>query len=77
MAAILGAVVGYIFGTRDGQEGWNEIRDAWKVISTSDEVRDLISGGISTARDILGRGGESFAERMGVSRSDSSLREVA
>jgi hypothetical protein len=77
MAAILGAVVGYIFGTRDGKEGWDEIRDAWRVISTSEEVRDLISGGISMARDVLGRGGESFAERMGGSKSDSSLRRVA
>jgi hypothetical protein len=77
MAAILGAVVGYIFGTRDGKEGWDEIRDAWKVISTSDEVRDLISGGISMARDVLGRGGEGFAERMSGSKPDSSLQRVA
>jgi hypothetical protein len=77
MAAILGAVVGYIFGTRDGKEGWDEIRDAWKVISTSEEVRDMFSGGISMARDILGRGSEGVAARMGGSRSDQSLRPVA
>jgi hypothetical protein len=77
MAAIVGAVVGYIFGTRDGKEGWEEIREAWEVISTSEEVRDLISGGVSMARDILGRGGEGFAERMIGSKSDSSLRRVA
>jgi hypothetical protein len=77
MAAILGAVIGYIFGTRDGKEGWDEIRDAWKVITTSEEVRDLISGGVSMGRDILGRGGEAFAGRMGGSKSDGSLRRVA
>ena len=77
MGAIIGAVVGYMFGIRDGQEGWNEIRDAWKVITTSEEVKDLVSGGISAARDILGRGGESFAARMGGSRSDRSLSRAA
>ena len=77
MGAIIGAVVGYMFGTRDGQEGWNEIVDAWKVITTSEEVRDMISGGISALRDVLGRGGEAFAERTGRSHADGALHRVA
>ncbi|HEV3265562.1 MAG TPA: hypothetical protein VG014_08565 [Acidimicrobiales bacterium] len=77
MAAIIGAVVGYLFGTRDGQEGWNEIVDAWKVITTSEEVRDMVSGGVSMLRDVLGRGGETFAERMGRSNADGALHQAA
>jgi hypothetical protein len=55
MGVIIGVVVGYALGTRAGEEGWDELRDAWKVISTSDEVRDLLSGGFSMARSFVGQ----------------------
>ena len=35
-------------GTRAGEQGWDEFKDAWKVISTSDEVRDLVAAGFSS-----------------------------
>ncbi|MCL2396050.1 MAG: hypothetical protein FWC87_15370 [Acidimicrobiaceae bacterium] len=56
MGTIIGVIVGYTLGTKAGEKGWEEFRDAWKVISTSEEVRDLVTGGLSLGRDLLLRG---------------------
>jgi hypothetical protein len=56
MGTIIGVVVGYVLGTRAGEQGWEEFREAWKVISTSDEVKDLLAGGFALGRDLLRRG---------------------
>jgi hypothetical protein len=58
MGTIIGVVIGYALGTRAGPEGWDEFKQAWKVISTSDEVRDLLSGSLSLGRDLARRGTE-------------------
>jgi hypothetical protein len=73
MGVIVGVVVGYAFGTRAGEQGWQEFKDAWKVISTSEEVRDMVTGGFSIARDLLARGSTVLA---GPSPS-TRLRSVA
>ncbi len=77
MGVIIGVVVGYALGTRAGEEGWTEFKAAWKVISTSDEVRDLISAGFSVSRDLLGRGSELLAGAVGTSGSGATLHRVA
>ena len=61
MGVIIGVVVGYAFGTRAGEEGWQEFKEAWKVISTSEEVRDMVMGGLSIARDLLTKGNKILA----------------
>jgi hypothetical protein len=61
MGVIIGVVVGYALGTRAGAEGWLEFKEAWKVISTSEEVRDLLAGGFAVSRQLLGRGSELLA----------------
>jgi hypothetical protein len=73
MGVIIGVVVGYAFGTRAGEQGWQEFKEAWKVISTSEEVRDMVVGGLSVARDLVSRGGGLLA--AGGSRTN--LRSVA
>ncbi|MGH9056206.1 MAG: hypothetical protein ACRDYY_10165 [Acidimicrobiales bacterium] len=77
MGTILGVVVGYALGTRAGEDGWAELREAWKVIATSDEVRDLVGGGLLIARDLLGRGSVVLADLLGAGPPDRSLRPVA
>ena len=77
MGTIVGVVIGYALGTRAGEEGWAEFKDAWKVISSSEEVRDLIAGGFSMARQLLGRGSEMLSEVLGSSHGDDELRSVA
>ena len=44
--------------------GFEELVDAWKTISTSEEVRALISGGRSTAMDMLERGRSMLVDRL-------------
>jgi hypothetical protein len=77
MGVIIGVVVGYALGTHAGEEGWTEFKDAWKVISTSDEVRDLLAGGFSVSRELIGRGSELLAGVLGASDSGATLPRVA
>jgi hypothetical protein len=77
MGTIIGVVVGYALGTRAGDEGWEEFKDAWKVISTSEEVRDLLAAGFSIGREFLSRGTEVFIEVLGQNGHDTRLRPVA
>jgi hypothetical protein len=75
MGAIVGVVIGYALGTRAGEEGWEELRDAWKTITSSEEVRDIVSGGFLMARQLLQRGGAILAERL--EGSGGGLRRAA
>jgi hypothetical protein len=77
MGVIIGVVVGYALGTHAGEEGWTDFKDAWKVISASDEVRDLLAAGFSVSRDLIGRGSELLAGALGTSDSGSTLHRVA
>jgi hypothetical protein len=77
MGTVLGVILGYALGTRAGEQGWSEFYESWKVISSSDEVKDLISGGFSVAKDLLGRGSQMLAGALGPSSDDTRLRPVA
>jgi hypothetical protein len=76
MGAIVGVVIGYVLGTRAGEKGWDELREAWHTISTSDEVRDLVSGGLSMAGDLVRRGSALLAERLNPP-GDAALSQAA
>ncbi len=64
MAAVIAFVAGYVLGTRAGKEGFDELKEAWQTISSSAEVKDLLTGGVSIARDMVARGGGMLAERL-------------
>jgi hypothetical protein len=53
MGVIIGVIVGYALGSNAGPEGWTELEDAWHTIATSEEVRDLLAGGVDIARQIF------------------------
>jgi hypothetical protein len=74
MGVVIGVVVGYALGSRAGENAWTELEDAWKTIVDSEEVRDLVSGGISMARDMVGRRGELLAGVLGISDDVAKLR---
>jgi len=76
MGAIIGVVIGYALGTHAGEQGWEEFKEAWKVISTSDEVKDLLAGGLSLGRDIVRRGSDVIGGSVGAS-SGSRLPSAA
>ncbi len=77
MGTIVGVIVGYVLGTRAGEQGWEDFRESWKVISSSEEVRDLVGAGLSMARQLVGRGAELLAGAAGDNGGGSSLRPVA
>ena len=77
MGVVIGVVIGYALGSRAGSEAWPELEEAWKTIVASEEVHDLVAGGISIARDLVGRRAELIAGVLGVSDSDIRLRQAA
>jgi hypothetical protein len=77
MGVIIGVMVGYALGSRAGSDAWPELEEAWKTIISSEEVKDLVSGGVSIARDLLERRGELIAGVLGVTDPDSKFRQAA
>jgi hypothetical protein len=77
MGVVIGVLVGYAIGSKAGSEAWPELEDAWKTIVASEEVRDLLSGGISLARDLLSRRGDLIAGVLGLGDSSDRLRQAA
>jgi hypothetical protein len=76
MGTMLGMVIGYVLGTRAGEKGYDELRDAWKTIRTSEEVKDLAVGGIALGRSLLQRGSSLLAERLQTG-DNAGLKTVA
>ena len=67
METIVGFVVGYLVGTREGKDGLDRLRSSWHSIRTSPEVRRLAGEAVSMAemavRQVSGRG--SFGGTVG------------
>lgn len=59
MGALVGFVVGYFMGTKAGPGNLDEIREAWKTISASEEFKGLSATAMSLigglAKQRLGR----------------------
>jgi hypothetical protein len=49
METIIGFVVGYLVGSREGQAGLERLKKSWHTIRTSPEVRRLAGEAISLA----------------------------
>jgi|SoiMethySBSTD1v2_1073268.scaffolds.fasta_scaffold961587_2 hypothetical protein len=64
MGAMVGVVIGYVLGTRAGERGFEELKESWDTISSSQEVRDMISGGLALAAVMLRQGRGVLAERL-------------
>jgi hypothetical protein len=77
MGVVIGVVVGYALGSRAGTDAWSELEEAWKTIVASEEVRDLVSGGVTLARDLLGRRAEILAGVLGTRDSGVRLERAA
>jgi hypothetical protein len=77
MGVVIGVLVGYALGSKGGADSWPEIEEAWKTIVASEEVRDLLSGGLATARDLVERRGELIAGVLGLSAPTAKLRQAA
>jgi hypothetical protein len=64
MGAMVGVVIGYVLGTRAGERGFEELKESWETISSSQEVRDMIAGGVALAAVMLRQGRSALAERL-------------
>ena len=64
MGAMIGLVMGYMLGTRDGEKGYKEVKEAWQVIRTSEEARYVVGQGISMAKNLLSQGSGMLSERL-------------
>lgn len=64
MGALIGVIVGYAMGTKAGDDGLKELKEAWATIRSSQEARLMVAGGFSMARGLFGKGGDLFAERL-------------
>jgi hypothetical protein len=69
MEAVIGFVVGYLAGSRDGRAGLERLRTSWHAIRTSPEVRKLAAEAAviaeATVRQAAGRRGAHLARRPG------------
>ncbi|MGQ0617218.1 MAG: hypothetical protein ACT4PW_09530 [Acidimicrobiia bacterium] len=73
MGAMLGLTIGYVMGTKAGPKGFEQLKDAWKTISSSDEVKDILTGAVGMLGGLLQQGRGILAERLAVPEQ-SSLR---
>jgi putative ribosome biogenesis GTPase RsgA len=64
MGAVVGLVIGYVLGTRAGEKGYEELRESWRTITTSEEVKELVSGGLSVLADMVGQGKALLVDRL-------------
>ena len=67
----VGIVIGYVLGTRAGDKGYEELRDAWKTITSVRRGPDMVIGGIALAGDMAP------ARAAGCSPSGCSSRRSA
>ena len=70
MATLIGFFVGYLLGMRAGDKGWAELEDSVRTIQASPEVRELVAGVFSTARQVVGQG----ARAVGTGRASDRPR---
>lgn len=56
MGVVIGFVIGYILGTKDGPLKLDEISRAWDDIKKSEEAQALVAGGADLALQMLQQG---------------------
>jgi hypothetical protein len=74
MGVIIGVIVGYVMGVKSGDQGLEELKDAWVTIRSSQEAKELVTGGLAMAASLISRGGGMLAERLqGAATSSGSV----
>jgi hypothetical protein len=58
METIIGFVVGFIVGTREGKDGVDRLRTSWRSIRTSPEVRRLAREATTVAESVVRQAGK-------------------
>jgi hypothetical protein len=80
METIIGFVVGYVVGTRQGRDGVKQMLAAVDGIRNSPETRELVLTGMAIARSTLSGGAGAIlngAVQAASRKADSMLSEAA
>jgi len=77
MGVVIGVLIGYAMGSRAGAGSWVEIEEAWNSIMSSQEVKDIVSGGMSMAKDMVNRRADILIGVLGFSDEWDRLRQAA
>ena len=72
MGVMIGFALGYVFGTRAGAEGYQEMVSALKTITSSGELKELAGGALSVLGDVLKQGTGALGNG-----SEAKLRRIA
>lgn len=62
LGAIIGFMSGYLVGVRDGQDGYDRVRQAWKIVSASQEYKAFRSSAPKITSAMIQRGIEVFGK---------------
>ena len=74
MGVVIGFALGYVFGTKAGREGYEELREAVRAIAESNDVKEVVGAAISVVGDILRAGQGVVSDRPA---GTSPLRRIA
>jgi|HubBroStandDraft_2_1064218.scaffolds.fasta_scaffold127988_2 hypothetical protein len=65
MGAVLGFMMGYVLGAKEGPERFEELRKAWETIVNSEEFQGLLNTGTSFFMSAVQNGKASIGETLG------------
>jgi hypothetical protein len=65
MGAVLGFVMGYVLGAKEGPERFEELRKAWETIVNSEEFQGLLNTGTSLFMSAVQSGKTSVGDALG------------
>jgi len=70
---MVGFALGYVLGTRAGEEGYKEMMGALRTITSSGELKELAGAAVGMLADLLKQGPGALGEADG----SSKLRRIA
>ena len=76
METVIGFVVGYLVGSREGQAGLARLKQSWRAIRTSPEVKRLASEAISLAEATVKQTNGLSAGKIGGAVARSVIQRV-
>lgn len=72
MGVMVGFAIGYVLGTRAGEEGYREMTSALRTITSSGELKELLGGVVSVLADMVKEGAGSLGDG-----AEGKLRRIA
>ena len=65
MGAVLGFMMGYVLGAKEGPERFEELRKAWETIVNSEEFQGMLNTGTSFFMNAVESGKASIGDTLG------------